>query len=39
MGRNMDSTAIIGGNNIIADRPNTTFMEGLDVDTNLNGSS
>ena len=34
---NMDSVAIIGGSNIVADRPNTTFMEGLDVDTNLNG--
>ena len=33
---NMDSIAIIGGSNIIADRDNTTFMEGLDVDTNLN---
>ena len=32
----MDSVAIIGGSNIVADRDNTTFMEGLDVDTNLN---
>tara|TARA_R110002051_G_scaffold324911_1_gene424551 strand:- start:181 stop:2790 length:2610 start_codon:yes stop_codon:yes gene_type:complete len=34
---NKDSVAIIGGSNIVADRDNTTFMEGLDVDTNLNG--
>ena len=29
--------AIIGGRGLTADRTNTTFMEGLDVDTNLNG--
>ena len=33
----LDSVAVIGGSNIRANRDNTTFMEGLDVDTNLNG--
>ena len=37
VGMVLDSVAVIGGSNIIANRDNTTFMEGLDVNTNLNG--
>ena len=32
-------SAVIGGKGVTANRANTTFMEGLDVDTNLNGTN